>query len=102
MVSAPSQVSRLVNVNSEERVIRVLMAPPEVLPSLVTLHSSEITILPVLLLKICSVGTIFVAVPSVVVVAVAIIVASFLLVPVLGPRYDRSDQSGAQYERAQN
>jgi len=86
----------LSDLNLEECVIWVFMAPPEVLPLLVALHSVEIAIIPVLLLKIYPVGPIFIAVPLMIVTGVSIVVAPVLVISVVSSRYDRSDEGGAQ------
>ena len=78
------------------------MAPAEILLLLTVLLSIEITIVAVLLPKILAVSTIFVVVPGVVVFALFIVVALFLVISVVSLRCDRSDQYGAQCERAQN
>jgi len=87
---------KLSDLNPEERVIRVFMAPPEVLPLPVTVHSVEFKILPVLLLKICPVGTIFVVVPLMIVTGVLIVIAPFVAVSVVVSRCEWSDEGGAQ------
>jgi hypothetical protein len=104
LADAPGQVSSLLlNLNFEERVVGVLMAPREVLLLLGPLHSIEITIFPLLLLEICAVSTIFVAVPRMVILAAAIVVAFFVMVCVVRSSHDRADRHrGAQYQRAQN
>ncbi len=72
------------------------VAPPEVFPLLVTPHSVEFKVFAVLLLKINAVGTIFVAVPLMIVAAVSIVVAPLVVVSVIGSRSERSDEGGAQ------
>jgi hypothetical protein len=75
------------------------MAPLEVLMLLCVLHFIEITIILMLLLEINTVRMIFVTVPRMVVVAVAILVAFFVRISL---PYNRAGQGGAQHQRAQN
>src|SRR6185436_10113937 len=86
----PAQETRLCgpeglpNLDFEKRGIRVSMAPPEVFRLLVTFHFSEITVLPALLQQVGAVGTIFLAVPGVIVAGLAIVVPLLLTPPVVG------------------
>jgi len=100
--SASDQVSPLPNLNFEECVIGMLMAPGKVLLLLGPLYFIEITIIPMLFLEIGAVRTIFVVIPCMVVLTASIVVASFLMVCVVSPRNDRTDHGGAQHQRAQN
>lgn len=93
---------RLSNFNFEEQAIGVFMAPLEILLLLAPINLIEITIALMLLLEIRTVSTIFAAVPRMVVVAVSIVVAFFLVIFVPGPHYRGTDQAGAQHERAKN
>jgi hypothetical protein len=92
----------LPNFKLEERVIWVRMPPPEILLLLGAVRSIEITIIAVLLPKILAVSAIFVVVPGVIVFAVSIVVALFLVISVVSSRCDRSDEGSAQYECGQN
>jgi hypothetical protein len=78
----------LPNLNLEERVIWVRMAPREVLLLLATVGSIEIAIVAVLLPKILAVSTIFIVIPGVVVLAVPIVVPLFVMV--VSSRYHRN------------
>jgi len=91
----------LPNFNFEERGIGVLMTPVEVLLLLAAIHSVEIAIILMVLLKIGAVSTVFIIVPRVIVFAVAIVVPFFLMVSVLSSPGYRSHQRSAQYERTQ-
>lgn len=93
---------QLSNFHFDERVIGVGMTPLEVLLLLASVDPVELAIVPMLLLEIGAVSMIFVAVPRMVVVAVSIVVAFFVVISVIGSRYDRSDQGGAQHECTQN
>src|SRR5271165_443425 len=77
------------------------MAPFEVLLLLASIDPIKLAIVPMLLLEIGAVSVILVAVPRMVVVALSIVVAFFVVI-VLGSRYGRTDQGGAQHERSQN
>jgi hypothetical protein len=66
------------------------MAPLEVLLLLAPMDPMEITIVPMLLLEIRTVSTIFAAVPRMVVAAVSIVVAFLLVVPVISSRDGRA------------
>jgi hypothetical protein len=83
----------LSDLNLEEDVIRVLMAPPEVAVLLATVHSVENNIVPVLLLYVDSIGAIFVVVPLMIIAAVSIVVAP--VVPIVGLDRERSNEGGA-------
>jgi hypothetical protein len=78
----------LPDLNLEERVIWVRMAPREVLLLLATVCSIEIAIVAVLLPKILAVSTIFIVIPGVVVLAVTIVIALFVMV--VSSRYHRN------------
>jgi hypothetical protein len=93
---------RLSNLNVDDCVIGVCMAPLEILLLLAPIDTIEVTIVPMLLLKIGAVSMIFVVVPGVIIVAVSIVVAFFVVVSIIRSRYDRTDQGGAQHESAQN
>jgi hypothetical protein len=67
---------------------------------LAMLRFIEITIVAVLVRKVLAVSTIFIGVPSVVVVTAFVVVALFLMGFAVITRYGGSDQGGAQYERA--
>lgn len=67
------------------------MAPLEVLLLLAPIHLIEIPIIPVLLLEIGAVRTIFVVVPRVVVAASSIVVAFFVMVAVVSSSGDRTN-----------
>jgi len=71
------------------------MTPLEVLLLLAPIDPTELAIVPMLLLEIGAVSMVFVAVPRMVVVAVSIVVTFFLVILVVGLRYDRTDQGGA-------
>jgi membrane protein implicated in regulation of membrane protease activity len=92
----------LPNIKSEDHVIGVAVAPLKVFLLLAAFLSIELTIIAVLILEIVAVSAVFIAIPGVVVAAVSIAVAPFVVVSVVRSRYDRSDQSGAQCERGQN
>ena len=67
------------------------MAPLEILLLPAAIDTIEVTIVPMLLLEIRAVSVIFVAVPRVIIVAVSIVVAFFLVIPIISSRYDRTD-----------
>src|SRR5579864_9045108 len=97
-----SFTKRLPDINLEERVVVVVMAPGEVLLLLAAIRSIEVTIVAVLVGEVLTISAIFVVVPGVVVFALFIVIALFLVIFVVSSRCDRSDQSGGQCERAQN
>jgi len=76
------------------------VAPREVLLLLALVQPIEVAIVAVLLRQILPVSTIFVTVPGMVIFAILIVVAFFLVISVVSSRCDRSDQGGAQCERA--
>ena len=102
IAGAASQASPLANLNLEERVIGVFMTPPEVLLLLAPIHSVEIAIIPMLLLDIGVVSTIFVGVPGVVIAAAFIVIALFMTVSVVRSRDGSTDQGGAEHQSTQN
>jgi hypothetical protein len=80
--------------NFEKRVIWMLMPPPEVFGLVGALGLREYYIVAVLLPQIDPVGAIFVIVPRMVVVAVAIVIPLILMV--ISPRRYRDEPGCAQ------
>jgi hypothetical protein len=87
----------LPDLNLEERVIWVRMAPRDVLLLLATVCSIEIAIVAVLLAEILPVRAILIVVPSVVIFALSIVVALFVMISVVSSRGNWSYERGAQY-----
>jgi hypothetical protein len=79
----------------------MVVTPPEILLLLGTPYSTEFTILAVLLGQIVAVGTIFVAVPGVVVATASIVVSPLVPVSVVGSRRHGGEQSCTQCECTQ-
>ena len=79
----------------------MLMAPSEVLLLFTPPHSVKITVVAMPFSEIRAVCPILAVVPRMVVVALPIVVASFVI-PVVSSRYGRTDQGSAQNQRAQN
>jgi len=102
IAGASGRTPSLVDLNFEECVIGVFVAPLEVLLLLGPLHFIEIPIIPMLFLEIGAVSAIFVVIPCMVVLAASIVVAFFLMVYVVSPHYDWAEHGGAQHQRAQN
>jgi hypothetical protein len=102
IAGASGRTPSLVDLNFEECVIGVFVAPLEVLLLLGPLHFIEIPIIPMLFLEIGAVSAIFVVIPCMVVLAASIVVAFFLMVCVVSPHYDWAEHGGAQHQRAQN
>jgi hypothetical protein len=92
----------LLDLNFEERVVGVFMAPLEVLLLLAPLHLIEVPVVSLLLLEIGAVSTIFVVVPRMVVAGISIVIAFFVMVAVVSSSGDRANQSGAHHQCAQN
>lgn len=78
-MAGASQTNHLPNLNFEKHVVRTLVTPSEALPLPRSFDSREVDIVPVLFSQVRAVGTIFLVVPRMIVVAVP----SFMMI--VGP-----------------
>jgi hypothetical protein len=89
----------LSNINLEERVIGMAVAPSEVFLPLAAIQSVELPIVAMLLTQVKPVSAIFVAVVDVIVAAIPIVVPLFMVV--VRPRH-RNQERGTQQQPTEN
>jgi hypothetical protein len=89
----------LSNINLEERVIGMVVAPSEIFLPLMAIYSVELPIVAMPLTQVKPVSAIFVAIVDVIVPAIPIVVTLFMVV--VRPRH-RDQEGGAKQESAEN
>jgi hypothetical protein len=91
--------NRLLNLNLEQHVVRVLMTPLEVFSLLSDFHLPELTVVAMLFPQVYSISLIFMVVPRMIVVAISIVVSLLMIV---GVRCHWGNQGSADEKRGQN